>query len=188
MALFTGKGDGGTTKLFDSPSGVRISKASAVPEALGSLDELNSFLGLCKVKSRESGWYVGTMYPSFEHIVHEIQETLFVIQAELAGAGKTVAEQKVKWLEDITNACEVDMPVITTFSIPGGIELSALFDTARTIARRAERRVVEVVEKKEREVGEFSRAFLNRLSSTLFALARLSNHKSGIKEGAPSYK
>ncbi len=209
-ALFTGKGDGGTTKVFDTEKGKRISKASPVAEALGSLDEVNSFLGLCKVKSAERGLYVGTVHPSFEYIVHELQEGLFTVQAEIAGADKRITPEKVEWAEDIINIIEKELPPITTFFISGGTpetlsdesdrgaaELAALFDFARTLARRAERRVVEVREpinplngkmKEEwRKVSEPSLAYLNRLSSVLYALARLSNHKSGIKESAPTY-
>ena len=197
MALFTGKGDGGTTKIFDTEKGKRISKSSPVAEALGSLDEVNSFLGLCKVKSAKRGLYVGTTHPSFEYIVHELQEGLFTVQAEVAGADKSITPEKIEWVEDIINTIEKELPPIHSFFISGGTELAALFDFARTLARRAERRVVEVREpidtankkmKEEwRKVSEHSLAFMNRLSSILYALARLSNHKSGIKESAPTY-
>lgn len=197
MVLFTGKGDNGTTQVFDTTKGTRISKSSPVAEALGSLDEVNSFLGICKVKSKKRGLYVGTEHPSFEYIIHELQEGLFSVQAEVAGADKKISDQKVEWMEDIINTIEKELPPITSFFISGGTELAALLDTARTYARRAERRVVEVREpidpmtrkmKEEwRKVSEDSLAFLNRLSSVLYALARLSNHKSGIKESAPSY-
>lgn len=188
MALFTGKGDGGTTKHFDTQSGKRVSKTSPITEALGSLDEVNSFLGLAKIRSNERGLYVGTHLPSFEHIVHELQETLFTVQAEMAGAEKTVKEERVQWMEHLIETIEDELPPITTFFISGGTELAATFDVARTLARRAERRVVGVHESGERNVGVHTLAFMNRLSSVLYALARLSNHKSGIKEDAPSYK
>ena len=70
MALFTGKGDKGTTKLFNSKSGERISKNSTIFEALGSVDELNSFLGLCKVAAREPGFQITDKGLSFEKIIH----------------------------------------------------------------------------------------------------------------------
>ena len=197
MALFTGKGDNGTTKIFGTESGKRISKGSPVAEALGSLDEVNSFLGLCKVKSARAGFYVGAMHPSFEYIVHELQEGLFPVQAEVAGADKSVKPEKVRWMEDIVNAIEKELPPIHSFFVSGGTELAALFDFACTLARRAERRVVEVrepigdngkIKEDWRKINELSLAFLNRLSSVLYALARLSNHKSGITEESPSYR
>lgn len=197
MALFTGKGDNGTTKVFDTAKGKRISKSSAVSEALGSLDEINSFLGLAKVEAKRRGLYVGKEHPSFEHIIHQLQESLFIVQAEVAGADKSIKPERIIWMEDIINTIEKELPPITTFFISGGTKLAALLDISRTLARRAERRVVEVrepigrdgkIKEDWRKVNEFSMKYLNRLSSVLYALARLSNHKSGIKESAPSYE
>jgi cob(I)alamin adenosyltransferase len=185
MALFTGKGDGGTTKLFDSEPGKRISKNSTITEALGSMDECNSFLGIVKTFSTPSNFKIGDQ--SFEKIVHNIQENMFTIQAELAGASKTISEDKLREAEKLIQDIEKELPPIKTFFISGGTELAAKFDFARTLARRAERRVVAVQEERTRALGEWSRAYLNRLSSILYALARLSNHLSGIKEEPPSY-
>jgi cob(I)alamin adenosyltransferase len=182
--LYTRKGDTGTTKTFGCDQ--RISKSSAIAEALGSLDEINSFLGLCKVKSEEIGLVLDDQ--KFSDIVHEIQQTLFIIQAELAGADKKVTEEKVVGLETLIDMIEKVLPPIKTFFISGGTELAATFDIARTIARRAERRVVAVSEEKLREIGPETLKYLNRLSSILYALARLSNHLSGINEQSPTYK
>lgn len=181
--LYTKKGDDGTTKTFGCDQ--RISKSSNIAEALGSLDEINSFLGLCKVKSKESGFKIGEK--SFEAIVHSLQESLFMVQAELAGADKHIGEEKVKEVESWIDSAEKEMPPIKTFFISGGTELGATFDVARTIARRAERRVVGVNAEGVVKLGTETLQFMNRLSSILYALARLSNHKSGIKESAPSY-
>jgi cob(I)alamin adenosyltransferase len=177
MALFTGKGDSGTTTAFGCDQ-QRISKSSELPEALGTLDELNSFVGLCKVKAP----------PDIATTLRGVQETLFIVQAEMGGAPKKVDELKVKELEDMTNAIEEELPPLRSFSIAGGTELSALLDVARTLARRAERRVVGVYDARLRAVNEHTRAYLNRLSSLLFALARLANHTSGVPEENPSYK
>lgn len=213
MALFTGKGDNGTTKTFGCDQ--RVSKSSAIAEALGSLDEINSFLGLCKVQSAYLNYSLGKK--PFAEIVHEIQKNLFIIQAELAGADKTIQEEKVKELEEMINKIEKEMPPIKSFFISGGpaeVEkdqlsgagLGTVFDIARTIARRAERRVVAVAEAhtlplfddKEnktvlpatngRQVGQYTRSYLNRLSSILYALARYSNHLAGIPEESPDYR
>ena len=168
----------------------RISKASELPEALGALDELNSFVGLCKVRAKQvqdSGVEVGGKLYHTSEILRDVQETLFIIQAEVAGAPKSVGKEKVEYVDTIVNAIEREIPPIVAFSIAGGTELSALLDVARTIARRMERRLVAVADK-GRAVGEHSKAYANRLSSLLFALARLANHKSGITEETPSYK
>lgn len=175
--LFTGRGDDGTTKTLGKEK-ARISKSSPVTEALGSLDELNSFIGFVKVKAAADSFV--------EPLLREIQEALFVIQAELAGAKKYVTRDTVRRVETIINDIERQLPPITGFTIAGGTELSTLLDTARTVSRRAERRVIAAT-----ETGSFvtssSRAFLNRLSSLLFALARLANHDSRISEPSPHY-
>jgi cob(I)alamin adenosyltransferase len=181
--LYTRKGDNGTTKTFGCSQ--RISKSSKTAEALGSLDEINSFLGLCKVASQKSGF--GISGQSFESIVHTIQETLFIVQAELAGSPMTVSEEKVKEVEKWTDAIEQELPPIKTFFISGGTELAALFDVARTVSRRAERRVVDAIEEGTVKVGDWTKAYLNRLSSVLYALARMSNHLADIPEIPPNY-
>ena len=174
--LYTRKGDGGTTKTFGCDQ--RVSKSSAIAEALGSLDEINSFLGLIKVKA--GGDVAET--------IDRIQQDLFIIQAELAGAPKTIAEEKVKWLESIIDGIEKTLPPIKTFFVSGGVELATLSDVARTIARRAERRVIGVVDEGKIKIGKDTLAYLNRLSSVLYAFARNFNHLANIKEEAPQYK
>ncbi len=175
--LYTRKGDGGTTKTFGCDQ--RISKSSAVAEALGSLDEINSLLGLCKVKA-------GTNETA--KILDRAQHNLFIIQAELAGADKHLAAEKVTEAEAIVDEIEKQLPPITSFFVSGGTELGAMFDVARTIARRAERRVVAVSEEGKVKLGQATMQYLNRLSSLLYALARLTNHRSGIKEEPPHYQ
>ena len=182
--LYTGKGDDGTTKTFGCDQ--RISKSSDISEALGSMDEINSFLGICKTKSAEKNLKFSDK--EISGIVHNIQQTLFIIQAELAGSDKKVTEEKVIELETLINDIEKILPPIKTFFISGGTELAATFDVARTIARRAERRVVQVAEEGVRPVGPNTKKYMNRLSSILYALARLMNHLSGINEVPPSYK
>lgn len=184
--LYTRKGDTGTTKTFGCDQ--RISKSSARAEALGGLDEINSFLGTVKVQSAESKYSIELdgVAVAFDSIVHGVQETLFIIQAEVAGFPKGLAEEKIKKVEQIIDTAEKMLPPINTFFISGGTELAAKFDFARTIARRAERRVVQVHEEGV-IVGPNTLAYLNRLSSLLYALARLSNHLSGKLETPPSY-
>ncbi|MFA7302663.1 MAG: cob(I)yrinic acid a,c-diamide adenosyltransferase [Candidatus Paceibacterota bacterium] len=178
MALFTGKGDGGTTKAFGCDQ-QRISKSSELPEALGSLDELNAFLGFVKMRAVE--------VPRIQEIVRGTQEQLFIVQAEVAGADKRLAAGSVADVEKLVNEIENEIPPIKSFSIAGGTELSAMLDVARTLARRAERRIVAVIEGGFREVAPETKAYMNRLSSLLFALARLANHLAGVAEENPKY-
>ena len=178
MALFTGKGDGGTTTAFGCDQR-RISKSSELPEALGALDELNAFLGFVKVRA-EGGERIASA-------LRDAQETLFIIQAEIAGADKKVGEGAVKNIEKIVNDIEKEIPPLKGFSIAGGTELSALLDVARTLARRAERRLIAAKDMQACTPSAETLAYMNRLSSLLFALARLANHFAGVAEETPKY-
>lgn len=182
--LYTRKGDGGTTKTFGCDQ--RVSKSSTIAEALGSLDEINSFLGFCKVKSKEEKLLIGKLEAS--QIIHDIQKNLFIVQAELAGASMSIDDEKLKELENIIDSIEKELPPIKTFFISGGTELASVFDIARTISRRAERKVIAVVDEGKIDIKPSTKAYLNRLSSVLYALARLSNFRAGITEESPDYK
>jgi len=174
--LYTGKGDKGKTKIFDCDQS--FSKSSVIAEALGTLDEVNSFFGIIKSQTPESN----------KKHVHQIQENLFIVQAEVAGADKKIERSKILSLEKEINRIEKELPPIKTFFISGSNDAEALFDFARTLVRRAERRVVAVVDEGLIKISPNTLTYLNRLSSLLYALARHSAHKSGINEQSPSYK
>jgi cob(I)alamin adenosyltransferase len=179
--FFTGTGDDGRTNLFHCDQ-QRISKSSEVPEALGALDELNAFLGLVKVHTTNSLRIGG--------VVREVQENLFIIQAQVGGADKKVEESAIGKMEKIICEIEKEIPPITSFTIAGGAELSALLDVARTLARSVERRLVvlrEVGKSDFPKISSETLAYVNRLSSLLFALARLANHQVGVAEENPRY-
>lgn len=183
--LYTRKGDSGTTKTFGCDQ--RISKSSIIAEALGTVDEINSFLGICKLQARNEN----ISLPNgvfLSEIIHKIQKDFFVIQAELAGSAMAISEIKVKEVEHIIDSIEKELPPIKSFFISGGTELASLFDVARTIVRRAERRVVKVVEENKVKVNSQTLAYLNRLSSLFYAFARYANHKKGVSEESPDYK
>jgi cob(I)alamin adenosyltransferase len=184
--LYTRKGDDGTTKTFGCDQ--RISKSSSIAEALGTFDEINSYLGVCRHASTEKGYALEELNISFEEIAHSVQKNLFIVQAEFAGANKTITTDKIEEVERIIDTIEKSLPPIKSFFIPGATELGAHFDFARTIVRRAERRAVMVKEEGLVKISDETMKYLNRLSSLMYALARLSNHKSGIKEDAPDYK
>ncbi|MFA6278775.1 MAG: cob(I)yrinic acid a,c-diamide adenosyltransferase [Candidatus Paceibacterota bacterium] len=176
--LYTGTGDDGKTKLFNCDQ-QRVSKSSEVPEALGALDELNAFLGLVKIKAAGE--------PRIALAIREIQENLFIIQAEVAGAGKKIGEDAIIGVEKLIGEIEKEIPPITGFSIAGGTELSALLDVARTLARRAERALIAAKDAKAVTLSSGTLAYMNRLSSLLFALARIANHLAGVPEENPRY-
>lgn len=183
MALYTGKGDGGTTKLFDSAKGVRVSKGDPIFEALGTLDELNTFVGWAKVEAGE----MEINGKSLKKLLHEVQDHLFTIQAEVAGTDKHVPEASVKEMDKTIHMVDDELPEITTFLVPGATELSARLDMARAMSRRAERRLVVLNETGERKISEHSLSYANRLSSLLYAFVRIVNHREDVDEAAPSY-
>ncbi len=193
--LYTRKGDDGKTKTFNCDQ--RMSKSSTIAEALGALDEINSFLGLCKIEAEKQKLFL-VDNTEVKKIIHQVQKNLFIIQAEVAGSKISITEEKIKEIEIIIDYIEKNLPPIKSFFISGGSYLASLFDIARTIARKAERRVVKITEppfiyslinsKRKVFIASDTLAYLNRLSSLLYALARLSNHKFGINEESPDYK
>lgn len=149
-------------------------------EALGTLDELNSLLGICRVYAAGMAGEV-----ALEDEIRKAQEALFSIQAELAGSDTHLDISRVKDIESVIDAIEVLSGNPHAFVIPGATKISAFLDFARTVARRAER--MTVAADVQRSMSDASRAYLNRLSSLLYALARYAASKEGIKEASPSY-
>ena len=184
--LYTRKGDNGTTKTFGCDQ--RISKSSAVAEALGSLDEINSFLGLVRAKTKGMSFKIESGEIKYADVVLEIQQNLFIIQAEVAGSTLFITADKISNTEKIVDEIEKVLPPIKSFFVSGATEIGAIFDFARTLSRRAERRVVVVKEEEKVSVSDETLAYLNRLSSLLYALARISSHIDGVEEIKPDYK
>lgn len=188
--LYTGKGDNGTSKLFDCSQGVRLSKGSFVFETLGTLDELSSSLGYAKALSKRSNpyLYIEKEKVLYEKVIENLQQSIFCIQAEVGGSNIHINKNQIIYLEKVIFEIETILPPIKSFIIPGGGECGAYLDIVRTIARRAERHVILLRDKKERIIEEISITFLNRLSSVLYALARFANYQEGFYENKPNYK
>lgn len=186
--LYTGKGDKGTTTLYHCNQ-QRISKSANIIEALGALDELNAYLGVVKVHSdnKKLKLLINKKNFSYVSLVDEIQQMLFVIQAELAGSDMSVKEKDLKKCELIINTISLKLPPLNAFTISGRSLINAELDFARTLARRAERRVIAVEEEGMKKMNLNTIAYLNRLSSVLFALSRYSNCLLSIPEEHPTY-
>jgi cob(I)alamin adenosyltransferase len=175
VKIYTRKGDDGTTGLW---YGGRVQKSDARPEAYGSVDEAASELGLCRVAAREAG-----NQELYDDILR-IQNELFVAGAELATApeatgrlepriSKVIPEMVERLEADIDRYMErVDLP--PKFVIPGGTELSARLDVARTAIRRAERRVSAMRESGQLPDDTVLR-YLNRASDAIYAMARFAD-------------
>lgn len=172
---YTGKGDQGTSKLFGSKS--RLLKSDLVFEVLGSLDELNSWLGLCAVDAEE--------YLMIQEIIQNTQNDLFICQAYFAQAETPIPETFLSRLEEKIDEISSQLKERKSFVLSGGTRLSSLLDIARTLARRSERRAVDLNEKQL--VNHLILAYLNRLSSLLYVLARLANDLKEVEEQAPKY-
>jgi len=186
--LYTGFGDQGTTTLFDCHQG-RISKSANIIEALGEIDELNAYLGIVKVYAdiEQLKLKIGARNIPLSDLINEIQQTLFIVQAEIAGSKMTVSKKDLNRIEKIINIIGDILPPIKSFTISGGSILSAELDYVRTLVRRAERRVISVMEEGVRVIGPTTISYLNRLSSLFFAMSRYSNFILSIPEDHPNY-
>lgn len=178
--LYTGKGDKGTTKLFDTPAGVRMPKTDVVFDALGTLDELNSAIGYAKT-------IIGKNNPKSTDTLEDVQENLFTIQASLAGADKKITGAHVKSLEERIAEIERTLPPINSFIISGGTPAGGFLDFCRTISRRCEREILKLPTAQKDKLSSDALTYLNRLSSLLYAEARNLNNQSGLIEKGPSY-
>mgnify|MGYP002783867660 FL=1 len=168
--IYTRTGDDGTTGLVD---GSRRSKADALLQAVGSVDETNAAIGLARLSAS----------PATDALLARIQNDLFDLGADLAtaagieGALRIIPDQ-VAWLEGQIDAGTAALPPLTSFILPAGTPAATALHMARTICRRAERDAVAA-----REGGEPLSApalhYLNRLSDLLFVLARAENAGPG---------
>ena len=164
--LYTKTGDKGQTSLV---GGSRVRKSDLQVECYGTIDEANSMLGLA---------YSNTCQEYIRTTVHAIQERLFSLGAELASDGEgaaklksLISEDDVAFLEHVVDTCTATTGKMTHFVVPGVDPASSALHVARTIVRRAERRMVDLAEM--RPVREVVMRYVNRLSDAVYAMARL---------------
>jgi ATP:cob(I)alamin adenosyltransferase len=186
--LYTGFGDKGTTTLFDCKQ-TRISKSALLIEALGSVDELNAYLGTIKVNCLKNKIILKISKKNFSYskIIEDIQQNLFIIQAELGGSQMIINKKELIKIENIINEIGKVLPPITSFTMSGGSIISSSLDFARTLARKSERRIISVSEERSRVISLNTLSFMNRLSSVLFAMSRYANYILSIPEEHPKY-
>jgi cob(I)alamin adenosyltransferase len=167
MKIYTRTGDSGETSLF---GGSRVAKNDPRIEAYGTVDELNSAIGVARAS-----------WPSspIDKQLSAIQSDLFDIGAHLAAPGNDrfagVEPRRIEELERAIDAMESELPPLTSFIIPGGSLAAAQLHVARTVCRRAERRVVALED-------TATVAYLNRLSDYLFVAARYANRGHGVPD------
>lgn len=177
MKLYTKRGDGGMTALF---GGQRVGKDDVRVEAYGSVDELNALLGLCKCKVQED---------KTREQLALVQTDLLILGAHLATpeptGGRTKPRlpelplERVEEMERWIDEAEARLPELRRFILPAGCEGAAQLHLARTVCRRAERRVVGLSEV-DGALEPFFVRYLNRLSDYLFTVARLENLRAGL--------
>ena len=176
MKIYTKTGDTGETSLFGK---VRISKADPRVDAYGEVDELNACLGAVRAAGVDA---------DTASVIEQLQKDLFAVGARLADPSSRIAarvekillaDADVARLEQTIDRLEEELPPLRRFILPGGSPAGALLHVARTVCRRAERRVIGLG---AGAVDPHVIVYLNRLSDLLFVMARAVNHRAGVPE------
>lgn len=173
MKIYTKTGDAGETGLFGGP---RVSKDHARIEAFGTVDELNSHLGIVRTLPAAG---------EFDSLLRSIQCELFDLGAQLATPGASderITVQHVETLERAIDRYESELEPLKCFILPTGTPLAAELHVARTVCRRAERRVVTLASRVETTIPANAIEYLNRLGDLLFVLGRVANHREGVAD------
>jgi cob(I)alamin adenosyltransferase len=175
VKIYTRTGDTGETSLFD---GTRTTKDDARVDAYGEVDELNAWLGLARAEHAD---------PVLEMHLPPIQRDLFALGAQLADPGEKLAprvnkavlrDADIERLERVIDQLEEHLPPLRRFILAGGTPAGASLHVARTVCRRAERRMVAL----DPPCDPVLLRYINRLSDLLFVLARDVNHRAGAPE------
>jgi cob(I)alamin adenosyltransferase len=178
MRIYTKTGDKGDTGLF---GGGRVRKDDPRVEAYGDVDEINACLGFVRAVE---------VMPRIDEVLVAVQRDLFSIGALLATPDlqkmhdhltkAQIDDARIANLEHAIDDCDRELEPLRAFIVPGGTPKAAALHVARTVCRRAERRVVSL--QREVEIPEIVVIYLNRLSDLLFSLARVANARSGSGE------
>ncbi len=175
MKLYTRTGDAGETSLFD---GTRVGKDDPRVDAYGEVDETNAWLGLARASNLD---------PALADEVLQIQRDLFAVGAQLADPAEKIAARVMKAvladadvarLEQLIDRLEDELPPLRRFVLDGGTPAGAALHVARTVCRRAERRIVAL----RPPADPVLIRYVNRLSDLLFVLARVANHRGGVPD------
>ena len=173
MKIYTKTGDDGKTSLFDN---TRVWKSNERIMAYGTIDELNSTLGIAISLDLDE---------EIKKILTKIQSDLFIVGSDLANPDMSntkirTTEKMVTFLEKTIDDFEPELPMLNSFILPGGTLLASILHLSRTIARRAETHVVALAQNEE--ISKNAAVYLNRLSDSLFILARLTNKRKNIPD------
>lgn len=170
--VYTRTGDKGLTSLI---GGKRVSKSSVRVEAYGDVDELNSVLGIVRLEAQDD---------EIKQLITEIQNDLFIIGADLASPPEIqvprIAKERVIEIEKSIDKFLEELEPLKEFILPGGQGGGSYLHLARTVSRRAERRVARLME--EEQLNENVLAYINRLSDLFFVMARIENKRGNFQE------
>lgn len=171
--VYTRRGDRGRTDLS---SGERVSKDSERIQAYGTVDELNSLVGVCRSYADEK-----------QEELEEVQNELHILQAELANRepDTEITQENVERVEEACDHYQDECPPLTSFVLAGGTKSAAQLHNARSVARRAERKIVRLDQ--DEELRQEVLAYINRLSDLFFLMARHENHLADVEEKNPRY-
>jgi cob(I)alamin adenosyltransferase len=173
MKIYTKTGDRGETGLFAGP---RVRKDDLRIEAYGAVDELNSALGVVRAEQPPS---------DIDSLLQRIQNELFAVGAELATPDPAahgtalIQASHVEALELAIDRFEKGLAPLRQFILPGGTKAAAALHMSRTVCRRAERRLVTLIDTPNCQISEHILRYLNRLGDLLFVLARAANADAG---------
>ncbi len=173
MTIYTRRGDGGESTR---PGDGRVRKTDVLIEAEGALDELNSWLGWCIAAAEEGG--ADEVADALKPLQREIM-SISALAAGRGGQGPAAIEEAVRRMEGQIDAAWERAGELRGFIVPGGCDLACRLHVARTVCRRAERRVVAAFDDGN-AMPPAALKYVNRLSDLLFALARLANHFAGV--------
>ena len=180
--VYTRSGDAGDTALV---GGKRVPKDSLRIEAYGTIDELNSIVGLARVFNNEAP--PAPARDRLEDILKRVQNELFDLGSELATPPESfyegmfrVGADDVTALEHLMDECQHDLDPLKSFILPGGGRVSGFLHQCRTVCRRTERLVLRLG--REEDVGPWPLRYLNRLSDLFFVLSRWIGKQSGERE------
>lgn len=175
MRIYTKTGDKGETSII----GGRVAKDDIRVEAYGTVDELNSFVGL--TVAQLEGEQFGDIKEDLERIQHELFDCGGDLASILSRRKWKLREEAIIYLEKRIDMFMEETPDLERFILPGGTEAAATVHIARTVTRRAERLVVSLMKTNE-DIPELPLRYLNRLSDYFFALARVINYRSDVAD------
>lgn len=181
--VYTRTGDRGETSLV---GGKRVPKDSPRIDAYGTIDELNSIIGLARVFNEENP-EAGDAHHFLDEVLCKIQDELFDLGSELATPPESfqqgmfrISQTEIKNIEKLIDKCQENLQPLESFILPGGGRVGAYLHQCRTVCRRAEREILRL--SRQETISEWPLKYVNRLSDLFFVLSRWISKETGERE------